>query len=58
MINDKMKKHLKLCRKNLKDKRTICCLECPFEDEIIKFDPQMGILFYEKRYINSLKNKD
>jgi hypothetical protein len=52
-----MKNHLKLCKKNLKDKRVKCCLECPFEDEIVKFDPQMEQLFLEKRNTNLKKIK-
>lgn len=57
MIYEKMKNHLKLCKKNLKDKRVKCCLECPFEDEIVKFDPQMEQLFLEKRNTNLKKIK-
>jgi len=57
----KLKKHIKLCRKNLKDSRTKCCANCPFEEEIVLTFPELGLLFDEKReqvknYERELKN--
>ena len=45
----KLSKHIKLCRKNLKDTRTKCCAECPFEEEIVLTFPELGPLFNKKR---------
>lgn len=48
---NKLKVHIKLCRKNLKSKRTKCCAICPFENEICKNYPEMSILFKKKRRV-------
>lgn len=45
----KLKKHVKLCKRNLKDKRTRCCANCPFEEEIVLTFPELGLLFDEKK---------
>ena len=49
MDRDKLTKHVKLCKKNLKSKRVICCGTCPFEEEIVKEYPELKQLFEEKR---------
>jgi len=46
---DKLKKHVKLCRKNLKSNRVKCCATCPFEEEIVVQYPDMKKLFEAKR---------
>jgi len=45
----KLLKHVKLCRRNLKDKRVKCCANCPFEEEIVFVFPDMKELFEKKR---------
>ena len=53
----KLKKHIKLCRKNLKDDRTKCCAECPFEDEIVSVYPELSAQFKKKRdYLEQYKS--
>lgn len=49
MILRRLHKHVKLCRKNLKDSRTKCCAACPFEEEIRHHYPELGALFDAKR---------
>jgi len=46
---EKMKEHIKLCRKNLNSKKIKCCATCPFEEEIIKYDPTLLNKFKQKR---------
>lgn len=46
---EKLKTHIKLCRKNLKSKRVKCCADCPFEEEILFYYPEMKSMFAEKR---------
>jgi len=46
---DKLKNHIKLCKKNLKSSRIQCCAECPFEEEIVGYYPELKELFDEKR---------
>ena len=46
---EKLSKHVKLCRKNLKDKRVKCCATCPFEEIIIEHSPDLKELFETKR---------
>ena len=48
---ERMKRHVKLCRRNLRDKRVKCCAQCPFEDEIIFRYPELRELFIAKREI-------
>lgn len=57
MIISRMKAHLNLCKRNLKNKKVKCCLNCPFEDEIVKYDENMKVLFDEKRISFSSKNR-
>jgi len=54
MDKKKLKRHIKLCRRNLSSKRVKCCAYCPFEEEIIKYYPELALLFREKR--RSMKN--
>lgn len=49
MNSYRLKSHIKLCTKNLKSDRVICCAGCPFEDEILAVYPGMKRLFEEKR---------
>lgn len=56
----KLKKHIKLCKRNLNDTRTKCCAECPFEEEIVSVYPELSDRFMRKRehletYNKSLK---
>lgn len=46
---DRLKNHVKLCRRNLKSSRVKCCAGCPFEEEITKEYPDMKELFRLKR---------
>ena len=41
--------HLKLCRRNLKLSRVVCCASCPFEKLIVGHDPGISSLFDAKR---------
>ena len=45
----KLQNHVKLCKRNLKSKRVICCAECAFEDDITTHFPDMKKLFIKKR---------
>lgn len=45
----KMGNHLKLCRKNLKSSRVVCCASCPFEKLIVGYDIGMAGMFDAKR---------
>jgi len=49
MNKKKLSHHVKLCLRNLRDKRTKCCANCPFEEEILSIYPDMKELFEEKR---------
>lgn len=50
MVNIKrLKQHVKLCKRNLKNRRVRCCAKCPFEETIVKFYPNLKNLFEEKR---------
>jgi hypothetical protein len=49
---EKLKKHVKLCKKNLKDMRTKCCASCPFEEEIVAHYPELQELFIKKQEKN------
>jgi len=46
---EKLKNHVKLCKRNLKSDRVKCCATCPFEDEIVFFNPELKKGFVEKR---------
>jgi hypothetical protein len=46
---DKLKIHIKLCKRNLKSTRVKCCNNCPFEEEILRHYPALKILFNRKR---------
>lgn len=45
----KLQKHIKLCIKNLKSKRVMCCSQCPFEEDILAYYPNLKGLFEAKR---------
>jgi hypothetical protein len=50
MIKDRIERHVKtLCLKNLRDKRTKCCAQCPFQDDIEREFPETRFLFQEKQ---------
>jgi hypothetical protein len=50
MIKDRLERHVKsLCLKNLRDKRTKCCAQCPFQDDIEREFPETRFLFQEKQ---------
>ena len=49
MNPDKLKDHIRLCRRNLKSGRVKCCAQCPFEDEIAGAYPELRVLFNRKR---------
>ena len=53
MNKEKLNKHIKLCKKNLKDKRIKCCANCPFEEEILSIFPELKDLFENKRKIHN-----
>jgi hypothetical protein len=52
---NKLKNHVKLCKKNLKSDIVKCCATCPFEDMIIIEYPDLKPLFEAKR--DKLANK-
>jgi len=45
MNRKKLEKHIKLCRRNLKNVKVKCCLDCPFKEIIVQYHPEMNILF-------------
>lgn len=45
----KLVKHIKLCRKNLKSDRVVCCVSCPFESAVVSADISLAPLFDAKR---------
>lgn len=47
--------HVKLCIKNLKSKRVICCSQCPFEEDILAYYPNLRGLFEAKRKEHNVK---
>lgn len=49
MNRGRLRDHVKLCRKNLKSSRVVCCAGCPFEEEIVKEYPELRKMFKEKR---------
>lgn len=51
----RLEKHVKLCRKNLKDTRTKCCALCPFEEEIVRVYPELKKMFEEKRRHHAIR---
>lgn len=46
---EKLATHIKLCRRNLRSKRVKCYANCPFEEEIIQYYPELEIMFESKR---------
>lgn len=56
MNKKKLSNHVKLCLKNLKNKRTKCCVNCPFEEEILSVYPDMKKLFDNKRKENESRD--
>lgn len=56
MNKKKLSNHVKLCLKNLKNKRTKCCANCPFEEEILSVYPDMKKLFDNKRKENESRD--
>jgi len=49
MDKEKLKEHIKLCRKNLNSKRVKCCANCPFEEEITREYPELKEKFEGKK---------
>jgi len=41
--------HIKLCKRNLRNKRVKCCAICPFEEEILAHYPELAEGFRAKR---------
>lgn len=39
----------RVCYKNLNDDTKTFCSDCPFRNEIIRYFPELGILFNKKR---------
>ena len=58
MDKKKLKKHVKLCKRNLSSDRVVCCAECPFEEEIVSEYPEMGPFFKIKRINIAQKKKE
>jgi hypothetical protein len=46
---DKLGKHIRLCRRNLRSNRVKCCATCPFEEFIVAHTPDLKSLFETKR---------
>jgi len=51
----KLRRHIKLCRRNLKSDRVKCCATCPFEQEILLCYPDLKKLFIQKRKDKGIK---
>lgn len=51
MDAEKLSKHVRLCRRNLRSRRVRCCATCPFEDEIVKHYPELAEQFRIKRLL-------
>jgi len=49
MDKERLKVHVRLCRRNLKSARVKCCATCPFEEEILGEYPELKNLFENKR---------
>ena len=45
----KLATHIKLCRRNLKSDRVVCCATCPFEGFVVGADVSLAPLFEAKR---------
>lgn len=45
----KLKNHIKLCKRNLRNNAVKCCKDCPFEEIIIDRYPELKKGFKEKR---------
>lgn len=56
MDKERLKVHVRLCRRNLKSTRVKCCATCPFEEEIIEEYPEMNVLFDTKRKMLDERN--
>ena len=54
----KLRQHIKLCKRNLKSERVKCCAQCPFEEEIIQEYPELKKKFIEKRRFLAGKLKE
>ena len=48
MNKERLEKHIKLCRRNLRSTRVKCCTTCPFKEEILSIYPELAIGFYRK----------
>jgi len=49
MDRDRLRKHVRICRRNLRNMRVKCCAECPFEEELTEVYPELTQLFEAKR---------
>ena len=49
MDKKKLAKHVKLCKRNLRSDRVVCCANCPFEEEIVGEYPELEEKFNRKR---------
>lgn len=58
MDRKRLEKHIRLCRRNLKDGRTKCCATCPFEEEILSAYPELEELFEAKRKAQEEESKE
>lgn len=52
---DRLHKHVKLCKRNLRSEAVHCCAHCPFEEEITNVYPELKKLFIQKRKILARK---
>jgi len=52
---EKLKSHIKLCRRNLFNDRVKCCANCPFEEEILSCYPELKSKFTLKGSKNVCK---
>jgi len=48
MNKERLKIHIKLCRRNLRSLRARCCANCPFEEEILDEYPNLKKLLVTK----------
>ena len=46
---ERLKKHIRLCKRNLHNRRVKCCATCPFEEEILEHYPELWNDFVGKR---------
>jgi hypothetical protein len=57
MIANRLANHVRLCGRNLRSDRVVCCASCPFEDDLTYYFPDLAKLFARKRASLRAKGK-